>query len=108
MPVLEAADLKAGEMLAPTKELFMWDGPQAGKQLSRVPAGTPCKICDPLEFKEGFGQCGYIKVECAGTEGWISIWAKGGSTGNGPKTAHCKRADGSGGSEASTAASSTN
>lgn len=81
-PVLE--EVKEGEFLIATKDLWLWEDERALKQLTMCSKGALMKVLG-TEIKEGPGHSGFIKVECMKMTGWLTIWAKGGSTGNGPK-----------------------
>lgn len=91
MEVIE--DPKEGETLEALKDLWLWDSPAAKKQITMIASGKQMKVLS-TELKEGVGNAGFIKVEALKCEGWVTIWAKGGTTGTGPKTGFVKRIGG--------------
>jgi len=83
-------DLKEGDCLEGVKDLWLWDSPKAEKQVTLIGQGKMIKVLGS-EVKEGPGNSGFIRVEALKCEGWVTIWARGGSTGNGPKAGFVKR-----------------
>jgi len=105
-PIYEGdSALKEGDEIVGTKDLWLWDGPGAVKQVTLIGKGAKMKVLGS-EVKEGAGNAGFIRVEALKCEGWVTIWAKGGSTGNGPKNGYVTKLAGGSPSESSTAASS--
>ena len=91
IPVLE--EVKEGEILICAKDLWLWETATAQKQLTLCSKGAQMIVLG-TEVKEGPGNSGFIYVECLRMKGWLTIWAKGGSTGNGPKQGFVTRKEG--------------
>ena len=96
-PVLE--EVKEGEILICAKDLWLWETATAQKQLTLCSKGAQMVVLG-TEIKEGPGHSGFIYVECLKMKGWLTIWARGGSTGQGPKQGFVVRKEGGTGSEA--------
>jgi hypothetical protein len=92
-PLQPIEDLVEGEMLEATKQLWLWEDPAATKQVTMVSSGVMMKVLS-TETKDGPGNSGMVQVEALKSQGWITSWARGGSTGNGPKTGFLKRVGG--------------
>ena len=92
-------EVKEGEILICAKDLWLWETATAQKQLTLCSKGAQMVVLG-TEIKEGPGHSGFIYVECLKMKGWLTIWARGGSTGQGPKQGFVVRKEGGTGSEA--------